>query len=387
MGGKADVPAAPDYSAIAAASQEAAELQYATAQDQLAWAREQYASDYQLTEQIVGQALDINRENAAAARADRQRYQSVFQPLEDELVADARSYNSAERRALEAGRAVADVSQQFDKARMAAAERLEGYGIDPSQTRAGALDTSMRMTQAAAQAGAANQSRVNTENIGRALRGEAINIGRGYPGQVAQAYGTALQAGTQAASTRLATTASGAQTMGTAPQYYGLANNSLNTWSNALTSGYNAQLAQYDREARQDQGAGSLFGMVAGAGLRLLPFFSEGGQVPQGGFPDAPGNAPQGVPTPQSQMPQGAPPAQGAIPAQPHDPQGRADDVPIAVSGGEYVIPKSVVMVKGTEFFDRLVQKYGDQRDAQAAQQRQQTGQPGGKPATAIPMG
>jgi len=40
------------------------------------------------------------------------------------------------------------------------------------------------------------------------------------------------------------------------------------------------------------------------------------------------------------------------------DKTGRADDIPIRVSGGEYVIPHHVVMAKGTEFFDKLLAKY-----------------------------
>lgn len=39
------------------------------------------------------------------------------------------------------------------------------------------------------------------------------------------------------------------------------------------------------------------------------------------------------------------------------DNTGRADDIPIRVSGGEYVIPKHVVERKGTEFFDKLIGK------------------------------
>lgn len=40
------------------------------------------------------------------------------------------------------------------------------------------------------------------------------------------------------------------------------------------------------------------------------------------------------------------------------DRTGRADDIPIRVSGGEYVIPKHVVEAKGTEFFDKLLEQY-----------------------------
>lgn len=40
------------------------------------------------------------------------------------------------------------------------------------------------------------------------------------------------------------------------------------------------------------------------------------------------------------------------------DPQGKADDILIHVSGGEYVIPKSVVDAVGSQFFDNLVDKF-----------------------------
>lgn len=39
------------------------------------------------------------------------------------------------------------------------------------------------------------------------------------------------------------------------------------------------------------------------------------------------------------------------------DNTGRADDIPIRVSGGEYVIPKHIVDRKGTDFFDKLIGK------------------------------
>lgn len=69
----------------------------------------------------------------------------------------------------------------------------------------------------------------------------------------------------------------------------------------------------------------------------------------------------------QSQLaaPPGGTPAQmaegGSIPhsASPTgDRSGKADDIPIKVSGGEYVIPKHVVAAKGTEFFDRMLEQY-----------------------------
>lgn len=71
----------------------------------------------------------------------------------------------------------------------------------------------------------------------------------------------------------------------------------------------------------------------------------------------------QAMATPQAPAPQGATPmmADGGHIAMTRSPTGdntgRADDIPIRVSGGEYVIPKHVVERKGTEFFDKLIGK------------------------------
>ena len=71
----------------------------------------------------------------------------------------------------------------------------------------------------------------------------------------------------------------------------------------------------------------------------------------------------QPMAAPQTPAPQGATPmmAEGGHIAMTRSPTGdntgRADDIPIRVSGGEYVIPKHVVERKGTEFFDKLIGK------------------------------
>jgi hypothetical protein len=44
------------------------------------------------------------------------------------------------------------------------------------------------------------------------------------------------------------------------------------------------------------------------------------------------------------------------------DTTGRADDIPIRVSGGEYVIPAHVVQAKGTEFFDKMLSSYNGEQ-------------------------
>jgi hypothetical protein len=55
--GKPKAPPAPDYSGVAAASEKSAELSFKLGQDQLAWAKEQYAKDSSIYNRIVDATL------------------------------------------------------------------------------------------------------------------------------------------------------------------------------------------------------------------------------------------------------------------------------------------------------------------------------------------
>lgn len=340
MGGKSSAPPPPNYAPIAAASEASSQLQYQIGQDQLAWAKEQYAKEastrgtminwltdaanrnYDLQTQQFNWAVDQQSQNAdltrqvteaqleAQAQAqldaqhDRARYQEIYQPLEDRLVSEANDYASPERKALEMGRSEAQVAQQFEGQRAAATKDLESFGVNPGATRFAALDTGVRAQAAAAAAGAGNQAAQSVDAIGRALRSEAINVGRGYPGQIAGAYGTSLNAGAGAINGNLATTASGANTMGTPVQYGGMANqgygaalgnlsnntgafntatpyfaganNALGTWGNALTQGYNTQMQGYNANQAQNNQTMSGIGSLIGLGASFL---AKGGMV------------------------------------------------------------------------------------------------------------
>lgn len=271
MGGGAKAAPAPDYTPIAAANKEAAEISAQVSREQLAWAREQYARDRGVTDQILEQLLPTMQAESDAAAADRNRYNERIQPMEDQLIAEANAYDTPERREQEASRAQADVSTAFAARRKQTLENLASYGVDPSMARSGALDAAVGVQEAAVSATAANSSRLATEATGRALRGEVINLGRGYQNQIAGAYATGQNAGTSALSGNLATTASGAQTMGTG---LGWANNqtqTLGNWGGNVTSMSNAARAQQTEMAKsKSSGIGALAGGVMGmAGTAL----------------------------------------------------------------------------------------------------------------------
>lgn len=348
--GSSKPPPPPDYTPVAAAQKEAAEIAAQVAREQLAWAREQYAMDREVLDRVLAVMLPTMELEANEAAQLRQRYNTIFQPIEDELIREAREFASPERIELEASKASAEAAMAFQQRRLAAAQALEQFGVDPSQTRARALDAQMNVQQAATQAALANQARTNTENIGRAMRGEAINIGKGLPANVAGAYGTAIEAGRTGLRGALETTTTGASTMGTPVQWSDLQARNLAGWGNTITAGYQNQLAAWNAAQQNRSGLGSALGTIAGIGARALL---------QGTKPWIFGAFKQG----------------GALPDDPRDPDGTRDGYAIRVSGGEYVVPASVVRRLGTEHFDRLVRKYGDSEDTEAAQLRMALGQ------------
>lgn len=342
--------------------------------DQFNWAQRAYDDNKSQNQQVINANIAAQQAQYDAAKKAQDHYDQVYKPMEDALVAQARDYNSPERRALNMGKASATVAQTFDTQRQAAQQSLEQYGVDPTSTRYQALDLTYRGQKAAAQAAAANQAGDATEAQGMALMTNAVNIGRGYPSAISTSYNTGTNAGSAGVNSDLATTASGATTMGTAPQYYGLgsaalgggnqalgignsaigagngamgnSNGALSVWGNTLNNGYGNQMAQYNANQSASSGFGSILGTAAG----LAPMFlAEGGAVPH---PQA------DVPIPNAQPTRG-----GAIPVHASPSRGHVtDDVPAMLNAGEFVIPRDAMQWKGEEFFQKLIQKTREDR-------------------------
>lgn len=267
MGGKGGAPAAPDYSQLAASSTAAAKIQAQTSQDQLDWAKSQYADMAPVTKSYMQSQVDqadAQRQNAATAQ---DYYTKTYQPIETQFAQQAQSYASPARADERAAQAEGDVASQFDAQRKSALTSLESYGIDPSQTRYGALDLGTRVSQAAATAAAGTQSRQQSEAMGMSLEGEAINIGRGYPGQVAQSYAGATASGAAGIQASNQTASTYGNLMGTATQWGGLANQSTGTAGNMMHQGFADQLAGYSAQQQASSSAmGGIGSLVGGVG-------------------------------------------------------------------------------------------------------------------------
>ncbi len=336
-----DPPPPPDLGPMADASMEQARMARQTGIEQLAWAREQDTMNRQTLQQVLDVQLPAMREQADNAREDRERWETVFRPMEDEFIAEAKAYDTPERREEYRASAMADVTQGFDASRRNALQRLEGYGVDPSQTRNSALDIGVRTAQAAATAGAATRSDLRTEATGRQLRGQAIQLGRGLPGQVGAGYAGAVGAGSAAVGAGNQTFATGSQAINATGQWGNQAMGGYGQGAGILNMGYGNDMQGY--EAKNAQTAGWLGGLGSAAGMYAA--MEHGGMAinPNGGYDI------EGEYTDEGEVDTGM-----------GDGSGRDDNVPALLSDGEYVVPADVVRAKGEEFFDRLLEQYHD---------------------------
>lgn len=330
--GKKSSPKPPNLQPYADALEQQGQWAFLTSQEQLKWAREQDTANRALLQQVLGPQLAAQQDQMDWARKDRARYENVYQPIENNLISDFQSYWSPERQAQDRGRAMADVASSFDAQRRNALQRLEGYGIDPSQTRNAALDVAMRTQQGAAMAAAATNAQRVGEDKARAMRADAINIGRGMPSQVAQSYGQSVAAGSQAMGGANSTFGTSAGAMGNPTAWGAMGQSGYQGAGNMATQGFQNQMASYN--AQQQANANMMSGIGSAVGMAAM--LADGGQ-------------------PQQALPIQPP---GPITEGPTDGSGVDDQVAAKLSVGEYVIPADVVQKKGVEFFDKLLQKY-----------------------------
>jgi hypothetical protein len=307
--------------AVAATQQKLGEDQAAQGREYLEFSKKQYADNQKFVRQVLDVQLPAMRESLQAGREDRARYLTHFAPLETKFADDAAAYDTPARREAEAGRATADVATAAEQNRQNAALQLESYGIDPSMTRSMAIDRQVGVANAATEAAAGNQARIGVEERGRNLEQAAINIGRGYPAQSMAATGQAIGAGQAAVGTQLAPQGQMNQGAGVATNMFGSAGNALS----GAAGTYNSINAIANQTPWLDVAA-AVGGAAAGA---------YAGHHAGGGPATDPNPVPVGIPV-------------------------EPDTVPTILGRHEFVIPSDVVVRKGTEFFQKMIDKTRD---------------------------
>ena len=391
MGSKAPDP--PDYTPIAMASAANSQAGQQFSEDQLAWSKQQYYDNKATTDKIVNMSLDNAATQQAEAKTAYDRYQSQYQPIEDKLLGQVQDWASPTRIASQEGAAEATAQQQGAQARTASQQQLESFGINPSSTRYAAMDVGNRTATGASAAAAGTNAANLAQQQQLGLESEAINIGRGYPGQVSSEFGGSTSAGSAANNAQNTTFATGSTAMNSGfSTGMNASNNALSTWGNTLNMGYSNALSA----SQQSSGIGGLLGNVAGAALPMMMGMAEGGAVPTMGYagagtvaPPYPGGNGPAPPSGAGAVPTGAPGAAGALPP------GDTDTVHAALTPGEFIVPLKATQWYGEKFFQDLITK-ADKAQMQAKARPAPAPLPPGPPTVvsrppaqqgAVPMG
>jgi len=339
----------PGLIATANAARYVGDLTRDVSMEYLQFAREQYSTLLPITTAIAQDQLEIARKNEKRADEYADYERNTFRPLEREMIDEARRFNTDAEVERRAGIRMADVENAYKSAREQTTRELARMGLNPNSSRFAFINSNLAMGQAADEAKAANQGRMESEGLARALRSDAAALGRNLPANATTAYGLTLNAnkeslGSSFAPANYMNTAYGTtfQGLGTAAQGYGTAGNIYANEFDARMRGYTAQ-----READSAfwGGVGNLLGSVGGA--VAYKKFNDGGSV-KNGLHTGPGDV--------------------------NGPGGPVDDkVPAMLSDGEYVIPADVVEKKGIKFFDEMVKKH----HTPAAEQRKEMARKG----------
>lgn len=201
------------------------------------------------------------------AVADRQRYDQNVAPAEQQYMQQAQNWASPQRQEQAASQASADVATQYESARESATSQLESFGIDPSQTRFGALDLGTRVSQAAASAGASTNARQAVQAAGMQYLGQGIQMGNApNNSSTANASGAATSAGAAMGAVSGQTQASQVfgNLAGTGTQWAGQMNNTLGAQGQAIGTEANYQSSRNAQAQQAASSTGSTIGQLAG---------------------------------------------------------------------------------------------------------------------------
>lgn len=256
----ADAPDTSRQDAIAADMAKLSKEQWAWVQQQYteqAPAREAAAATAQQVAQAGLSSMNLQNQVTADYKTDRD---ALYRPMEQAMVTEANNYDTAARRDSAAAEGVADVGMQAELARQAQTRQQQRMGVNPASGKSLALSGQLGLAEAAAKAGAANTARDKVETVGRALKMDAINIGRGNASSQATSAGLALNAG-QGATSAAVTPVNVAQSgVGMVQQGLGTTLNGLNGSAGIYTNSSNQQW-------QASQAAANGLGDLLGAGM------------------------------------------------------------------------------------------------------------------------
>ena len=191
-------PPPPDYTPLAEASAESARIMGDLGRQQLDFARQQYDDNAPILRGIADQQMAAQRQQMEQAKQYYDYQVETFRPLEQQLVADAKNFNTESYRDQVASRAAADAGRAFGISQAQNQRAMASMGVNPNSGRFAGVNAATGLQQAANRAAAMTGARTQAEQMGYARQLDAAGLGRGLAGASAAAYGGATNAGSQA---------------------------------------------------------------------------------------------------------------------------------------------------------------------------------------------
>jgi len=255
----------PDMSGENTSAEASAKL----GQEQFDWYKAEYAKTQPQRDAAIAQSAKVGDAQLAGmelatqqAKEMADRNKTVFQPLEDKLVADAANFDTAGRRQQAAAEATADVESAFGTAQQGLTRDLARRGVTVGSGRSMSLMQDAALKKATATAGATSSAVKNVEQQGYARTMDAAALGKGIVGNQATMQQIAQTGGAQAVAAAGAGVNAANSGAGLMQQGFSGAMNGLGQAGSLY--GQAAKLAQADSEGTM-QGIGQL----ASLGMQL----------------------------------------------------------------------------------------------------------------------
>ncbi len=322
------------------------------AQRQLELSEEQWASyqDNVLPLEMEAQRLGIDAQTLAQQRGERefQIYNDFYAPLQESFAKDAEKGIEGQylRVARDAG---GQVDKEFARAKDITERSLERKGVRPDAGNYKANEQQMGFSLAANRANSMNLARENEFNRveDTNFNRKAVALGRMPTGAQATQSPARPQIGPASSNLLMNNAASGYR--GSANMYNNAANQNYRSGAAALSGGITAAANIYSafKPSSPPPSVGGGGGMVQGSlgsdytGNTFK--YEDGGPVLSRDNPGGEVNGPGGNDQVQAKI---------------ESPDG--NDYDARLTDGEYVIPLQVVMAKGTDFFDKLLEQHGN---------------------------
>lgn len=264
--GKGDSPPPPDYTPLAQASKESAEIMSKLGREQLDETKRQYENNMAVARPVIDAQLGIMQQSKEQGDDYYNYLKDTFRPLEKSIVQDANTFSEAGAKENFARTAAADLEQQQANEQAQSNRAMAAMGVNPNSGRFAGQQRALTIQNAAERGGATTRARVQADALASAKKLDAAGIGRGLPGASSGAYSVASGAGNSAVGNQMGVSG---QMLGGSAAAAGIIGQGLQMQQNGLSSIAGFQSNNYNAALNSNQGSmgSALLGMGAKAAL------------------------------------------------------------------------------------------------------------------------